>query len=369
MNEVEMQERINEFLDKKKIEHPFLRECVTEFVEGHDRLFGDYVSTEDLFKRLDENLDKITFAGRNGTVMGQYEKKNKNYDTINEIQIFSNESDLEIPEDVMKSFDIFTKETKQEYVQEREDRRNNIKVTVIHELTHAAYTKNDEYGRDSFEHIFSNTSKNFMETREDKRFQGGKQEYVEGIVNYISTKIKAPTSKVEQTYTFETQAIQMLAEKVGDETIIKSAWDSNEQILTDEYIKALGKTPEEGQKSYQEFCSDMISLKIIGKNEGDLVRFFSRSKEVIGHMNNLLEGKTILSIYEINEENIKKKKEEIEQFKKRLGAKNGLEDVENSDVNKSWFDKATTYVKEKYRELKEKFMGKDDKLKDEDNER
>ena len=54
---------------------------------------------------------------------------------------------------------------------------------------------------------------------------------------------------------------------------------------------------------------------------------------------------------------------------KSLGTKKGLEDVEKSDVTRSWFDKATAYVKEKYRELKDKFIGKDEKSKDEGNDR
>ena len=78
-------------------------------------------------------------------------------------------------------------------------------------------------------------------------------------------------------------------------------------------------------------------------------------------MKKILEGKTILT----RNEEIKFRNEEILSRKieeKPLDElKSGFEDVVNSDVTKSWINRATEYIKKKYREIKEKLTGKETK--------
>jgi len=353
----EIKNKINQFLDSKKIEQPFLRECVTEFIEGHDKNFGHVVSTEDLFERLEENLDRITFAGENGLTQGEYIKRNENFEEQNEILVYADEADLELSEFDQKNFEIYTDKDKQELLQKRDDKRNDIKGTIIHELTHAAYTKKMEYGEGD-SHIFQDTIKdNFADmgasARQSKLMNTGKGHYVEGIANYISTKIKEGSG----TYKYQTEAIQMLADKVGEDNVIKAAWESNEDILKTSYINSIGKNKEEGEKSYSSFDKEMRQLSVIEK-ESDISRYYQRGNETIEHMGKLLEGKTVLS----RSEEIMSRSVESKSQKTDLEVpKTGFEDVLNSDVRKSWINKATEYVKNKYREIKSKLMGKETK--------
>lgn len=117
-----------------------------EFVEGHDRLFGDIVSTDKLFVRLEENLDKITFAPRDGGHLGGYEGRISDNVDVNEITIRIMPEELEMSEREKELFKIYTKEDQQKTLKELEDKRNDVKSTVIHELTHAAYTVKGKYG-------------------------------------------------------------------------------------------------------------------------------------------------------------------------------------------------------------------------------
>lgn len=360
MDENQIKDKINNFLDAKKIDHPFFRECIKEFIEGHDHFFGDVVRTEDLFKRLEDNLDKITFAGKNGLTEGEYIKRNEDFEVQNEILIYADESELELSEYDQKHFDIYTKKDKEELLQKRNERRNEIKATIIHELTHAAYTKNREYGEGD-SHIFQDTVRDYLSDmgvsiRKSKLLNIGKGHYIEGIVNYISTKIK----EGNKNYKYTTEAIKILADKIGEKNVIKAAWESNEDILKTEYINAIGKNEEDGEKSYSSFDKEMEMLSITEKGK-DIFGYYKRSNETIEQMKKLLEGKTILT----RNEEIKSRNEEILSRKieeKPLDEpKSGFEDVLNSDVTKSWINRATEYIKEKYREIKEKLTGKETK--------
>lgn len=357
MNENELKDKIDQFLKMKKIEHPFLKECVTEFIEGHDKAFGHIISTDDLFKRLEENLDKITFKGKNGVTLGEYVKRDEEFEEQNEILIYADESDLEISGLEKNAFDIYTEKDKQEVLQKCNDRRNEIKNTVIHELTHAAYTKKMEYMvGDS--HIFQDTVKDsFVEqgvsARKSKLLNVGKGHYVEGIVNYISSKINGSG----ETYKYQTEAIQLLADKIGEENLVIAAWESKEDIIKEEYISSIGKSKEEGEKSYSSFDESM-RLLAVNQKEIDISRYNQRGKEGIDHIKKLLEGKTILS----QKETILLKNERLESIKKiepieQENLKSGFEDVVNSDVSKSLINTVTKYVKEIYN----KVMGKDNK--------
>ena len=61
MDTNELKEKIQAFCEKKHFDNPFIQKCITEFIEGHTELYGDVVSTDELFERLENNLDKITF--------------------------------------------------------------------------------------------------------------------------------------------------------------------------------------------------------------------------------------------------------------------------------------------------------------------
>lgn len=71
MEKQELKNKIKEFCENKHFENSFIQECITEFIEGHTELYGDVISAEDLFKRLEDNLDKITFAGREEAPNGE----------------------------------------------------------------------------------------------------------------------------------------------------------------------------------------------------------------------------------------------------------------------------------------------------------
>ena len=146
MEKQELKNKIIEFCKNKHFENPFIQECITEFIEGHTELYGDVISTEDLFKRLEDNLYKITFAGRekepNGE-LGEYKGRIADNTDTNEIFIYFDEVDLELSETDKKMWNLYTESDKQNLLQDIQTRRAEIKSTLIHELTHSAYTIKD----------------------------------------------------------------------------------------------------------------------------------------------------------------------------------------------------------------------------------
>lgn len=164
MEKQELKNRINEFCESKNFNNPFIKECITEFIEGHIKLYGDVIPVEDVFKRLEENLDKITFKGpeeaRNGE-LGEYKGRVKDNTDLNEISIYFNESDLELSEYDRKFWDLFIEEDKKKLLQNVAQKRSMIKTTLLHELTHSLYTVKDRYGIGE-NHIFSVTGENIF---------------------------------------------------------------------------------------------------------------------------------------------------------------------------------------------------------------
>ncbi len=120
MKNQELNNKIIEFCKDKHFENPFIQECITEFIQGHIRLYGDVISVEDLFKRLEDNLDKITFVGHkkasNGE-LGEYKGRIADHTDINEIFIYSSESDLELSETDKKMWNLYTDSDKQKLLQ------------------------------------------------------------------------------------------------------------------------------------------------------------------------------------------------------------------------------------------------------------
>ena len=97
-----------------------MQECIAEFIEGHTELYGDVITIEDLFKRLEDNLEKITFAGQekaqNGE-LGKYIGRITDNTDTNEIFIYFDEADLELSETDKKMRDLYTDSDKQKLLQ------------------------------------------------------------------------------------------------------------------------------------------------------------------------------------------------------------------------------------------------------------
>lgn len=165
-----LKNKIKEFCENKHFENPFIQECITEFIEGHIELYGDIISAEDLFKRLEDNLDKITFVSYEKVLngkLGEYKGRIADNTDVNEIFIYSDESDLELSKTDKKLWNLYTESDKQKLLQDIQRRRSNIKSTLIHELTHSAYTIKNEYGLGE-KHVFSETARDYLSGNIDK---------------------------------------------------------------------------------------------------------------------------------------------------------------------------------------------------------
>ena len=289
----ELKEKIQAFCERKHFDNPFIQECITEFVEGHTELFGDVVSTDELFERLETNLDKITFATRenapNGE-LGEYKGRIADNKDINEILLYSNESDLDLSETDKKMWSLYTEKDKQSLIQSLEERKADLKSTLLHELTHAAYTIKGDYGIGE-KHIFSETSKDIISG--EYRQIGSNNNNVEAIVNYISSRIEGKKPDEVETYPAETKAIYMLAEKVDEKSIIQAAWNSNEEQLKQSYIEALGKGNEIGTQSYNGFQDGMKKLVTTRSQNLSLSESNTRNEQTLSELQQLFDGKSV----------------------------------------------------------------------------
>lgn len=292
MEKQELKNRINEFCKNKQFENPFIQECITEFIEGHTELYGDVISAEDLFTRLEDNLDKISFAGRekapNGE-LGEYKGRIADNTDTNEIFIYFDEADLELSETDKKMWNLYTEADKQKLLQDMQTKRTEIKSTLIHELTHSAYTIKDEYGMGE-KHIFSTTGKDYLSG--EYRQIGGNNNNVEAIVNYISSRIEGKNPDEISTYQAETKAIYMLAEKIDEKSIIKSAWVSDEQQFKQAYVELIGVDIEIGEKSYNSFQNIMKKLVVTRGQNISIGENNRKNEQLLSEMQQILDGKS-----------------------------------------------------------------------------
>ena len=292
MEKQELKNKINEFCKNKHFENPFIQECITEFIEGHTKLYGDVISTEDLFKRLEDNLDKITFAGRgkapNGE-LGEYKGRIADNTDTNEIFIYFDEADLELSEADKKMWNLYTESDKQKLLQDMQTRRAEIKSTLIHELTHSAYTIKDEYGMGE-KHIFSETGKDYFSG--EYRQIGGNNNNVEAIVNYISSRIEGKNPDEISTYQAETKAIYMLAEKIDEKSIVQSAWVSDEQQFKQAYVESIGADIETCKKSYNSFQDIMKKLVVTRGQNISIGENNKKNEQLLSEMQQILDGKS-----------------------------------------------------------------------------
>ena len=308
MGKQELKNKINEFCKNKNFENPFIQECITEFIEGHTELYGDVISEEELFKRLEDNLDKITFAGRekapNGE-LGEYKGRIADNTDTNEIFIYFDEADLELSETDKKMWNLYTDADKQKLLQDMQTRKAEIKSTLIHELTHSAYTIKDEYGMGE-KHIFSTTGKDYLSG--EYRQIGGNNNNVEAIVNYISSRIEGKNPDEISTYQAETKAIYMLAEKIDEKSIVQSAWVSDEQQLKQAYVESIGADIETGEKSYNSFQNIMKKLVVTRGQNISIGENNRKNEQLLAEMQQILDGKS----YELESGKFK----DMEQTKK-----------------------------------------------------
>lgn len=284
--------KIKEFCENKNFKNPFIQECITDFIEEHINLYGDVVSTEALFKRLNDNLDRITFAGRekapNGE-LGEYKGRIADNTDINEIFIYFNESDLELSNEDKKMWNLYTESDKQKLMQNVEVKRSKIKSILIHELTHSAYTIKNEYGIGE-KHIFSETSKDYLSG--EYRQIGGNNIFVEAIVNYIASRIEGKNPDEIETYQAETKAMYMMSEKVDEKSIIEAAWNSDEQHLKQSYINSMKMDIIAGEKSYNLFKECMKRLVVIREQNMNIGENNRKNESVLSEMQQILDEKS-----------------------------------------------------------------------------
>lgn len=292
MEKQELKNKIKEFCENKHFENSFIQECITEFIEGHTELYGDVISAEDLFKRLEDNLDKITFAGReeapNGE-LGEYKWRIADTTDTNEIFIYFDEADLDLSETDKKMWTLYTESDKQKILQDMQTRRSEIKSTLIHELTHSAYTIKDEYGIGE-KHIFSETGKDYFSG--EYRQIGGNNNNIEAIVNYISSRIEGKNPDEISTYQAETKAIYMLAEKIDEKSIVQSAWVSDEQQFKQAYIESIWTDIETGEKSYNSFQNIMKKLVVTREQNISIGENTKKNELLLSEMQQILDGKS-----------------------------------------------------------------------------
>lgn len=290
MEKQELKNKISEFCKNKNFENPFIQECITEFIEGHTELYGYVISAEDLFKRLEDNLDKITFAGRNKAPngeLGEYKGRIADNTDTNEIFIYSDENDLELSQTDLKMWNLYTESDKQKLLQDMQTRKSEIKSTLIHELTHSAYTIKDKYGMGE-KHIFSTTGKDYLSG--EYRQIVGNNNNVEAIVNYISNRIEGKNTAEISTYQAETKAIYMLAEKIDEKSIIQSAWVSDEQQFKQAYVESIATDIETGEKSYNSFQSIMKKLVVTRGQDISVGENNRKNEQLLSEMQQILDG-------------------------------------------------------------------------------
>ena len=191
-----------------------------------------------------------------------------------------------------KMWNLYTESDKQNLLQDIQTRRAEIKSTLIHELTHSAYTIKDEYGMGE-KHIFSETSKDYLSG--EYRQIGGNNNNVEAIVNYISSRIEGKNPDEISTYQAETKAIYMLAEKIDEKSIVQSAWVSDEQQFKQAYVESIATDIETGEKSYNSFQNIMKKLVVTRGQNISIGENNRKNEQLLSEMQQILDGK----IYEL----------------------------------------------------------------------
>lgn len=293
MESNELKEKIQSFCKRKHFYHAFVQECIAEFIVVHTNLFGDVVSANELLERLETNLDKITFVAfenaKNGE-LGEYKGRVADNKDINEIILYYSESELDLSLIDKKMWNVYTERNKKNLIQEISKRKAEIRSTLLHELTHAAYTIKGDYGIGE-KHIFSETTLRDNISGEYRQV-GTNNNNVEAIVNYISSRIEGKSVSEISTYKAETSVIYMLADIMDEKKIIQAAWNSDEQQFEQFYIEALGIGHELGEQSYNAFQNRMKKLVIMRGKSISLRELNKRNEQTLAELKQLFDGKT-----------------------------------------------------------------------------
>lgn len=290
MKKTDLQSRIQQFCKDKHLENAFIQECVKEFIERHNELYGDVISVEELFARLENNLNGISFVGPNESSMltrGNYTGRIDDNTDVNQIFVYFDLEDLDLKESDKKLWDLYTQKDKDEILKNLEEKRLEIKLVIIHELVHCAYTIKNELGQGE-SHIFSSNQKNSIT---GKYSTYGQTCFVEPVVEYIKTRIMNQDPHTLDSYPAETKAIYMLVEKLGERLIIQSAWFSNEYEFKERYKQAVTLDSNIGEQSYETLIKLMKTLRSLDNNEKDLVYYFKREESLLLDLQKLLDGK------------------------------------------------------------------------------
>lgn len=340
----ELEEKIDRFLEDKNISNPLLRECVSTFIKGHNREYGQIISTEDVIKRLYENVDEITFLGRIKDAYGEYIKKDKNFKDKNAILIYEFESATN-KETYIR--DDMSEEIKERETKKYENKALEIKSVVIHELTHAAYTKTNKKG--DIEHVFTliTDGENFFD-EDDRRMQLGNSNFVEGIVNYIARETEGKIDEDGLSYRYQTKIAYLLAHKIGEARFINAVWNSDEEAFKKAYMETIKKPEREAEISFEALNEDMNKIKLIEKEDKDMLSYFDQCMKYADHIENLINGNEYLPIGT---------------------QKTAFEDV--FDIDSIFFssvDKTMDYIKEKYKQTKEMIKNMVQTMKNKDTE-
>lgn len=204
---------------------------------------------------------------------------------------------------------------------------------------------------------------------------------IDGSNAYIARKSGCGMIRLnEDTYVYGGDSMQVSQDREGNNHVILKESNYVYEINPENFTPVVTlKKDTDGEPSF-EFSEEWISEQEVDINNPQQVR----SVEEISDITNLLknyqvlcdvnmtgEARKIMSSgsrekgLQILREGIKAGRLRyinaeadinVNEEYKEIG-KNGLEDVSNSDFRMSWLDKATKYVKEKYKELKEKITG------------
>lgn len=294
-----MQKEIESLLDRKEIHNPYLRQLVTIFILNHTKLYSHIVSYQDLMTRLEKGLNNVVFVDRSerGNIEGTTLDTGGTYNFVTRnITLFVNED--EFNENYQK--DWVYEATGIEDPDKLRYKRNNEDI-IMHELVHCAYTKRD-YTK-LIEHIFVTS-----QIKEDGTL--GKTGYcnttlMEPIVNFIATTI---LRRPNFSYVASTANIKRLSEKIGVDTIIESAWNSEEYKLISAFENL---APGKAQQAYHEFC---VGISLLDEGRYD---------DGIYYIDKIIDGKDRMT------EELKASEQrlaELEKLKKEREALGGLKE-------------------------------------------
>ena len=83
----------------------------------------------------------------------------------------------------------------------------------------------------------------------------------------------------------------MIANKVGIETLIRSAWESDEEMLQKAYIESEKEPEEISRQNFLEVDESIKKLKSLYEYEKDYLKYNQKSSEVIDNLQNILGNK------------------------------------------------------------------------------